>query len=94
MVFFRPGSDKVIKNHGFWSSQNIDVPENSAGTKLILILQIAAVTPFQDQNSKMIRALLQVIGDIKFAGRVGDLTVAYIGSVEPQIKAGIYPLKI
>ena len=76
------------------AKHQLNIPENSGKTQLILILQIGSVTPFQNQNRHTVAACFGFAGDFKFAGTVGNLAVTNKFAVDPDIEAGIYALKI
>ena len=76
------------------AKHQLNIPENSGKTQLILILQIGSVTPFQNQNRHTVAACFGFAGDFKFAGAVGNLAVADEFAVDPDIEAGIHAFKI
>ena len=76
------------------AKHQLNIPENSGKTQLILILQIGSVTPFQNQNRHTVATCFGFAGDFKFAGTVGNLAVTDKFAVDPDIEAGIYALKI
>ena len=76
------------------AKHQLNIPENSGKTQLILILQISSVTPFQNQNRHTVAACFGFAGDFKFAGAVGNLAVTDEFAVDPDIEAGIHAFKI
>ena len=87
-------SDKIIPQAICRTLQQVYVPENTAGAELILIFQIASVTPLQHKNGQPVCSSLQCMGNIKLRGRMRNLTIADIPSVDPNVEAGIDTLKI
>ena len=73
--------------------QKINISEDAAHTEFILVFHIAAVTPFQHQYCQTVFAVLQNVCQVKFAGGTGNLTVADIFAVDPNIEAGINAFK-
>ena len=91
---FQIGRGEVIPQAVFRTLQQVYVTENTAGTELILVFQIASVTPLQHQHRQPVCARLQCMGDIKLTGGMGNLTVSNIRSVDPNIEAGINTFKV
>ena len=76
------------------AENQVHIPEYSGHTELILILKIAAVTPFQHKDRQLVHAGFGFTGDVEFAGAVGNLAVAHKFPVNPHVKAGIHTFKI
>src|SRR5699024_8878147 len=70
------------------------IPEDAGSTELVLIFQVAAVTPLQDQNRQSVLAFFDSLGDVKLGGGVGDFAVAQEGAVEPDVEAGVNTLEV
>ena len=94
MVVGQIRRDHVVADAVDGPFQNIDVPEDAREAELVLILQIGAVAPLENQNGKQIRALLKKVRHIELRRVVGDLAVAHVGPVEPDVEAGIHAFKI
>ena len=88
------GSCKIVIDHIFRAVHKIHIPEDSTHSKFILIFQISSITPFQNQYRQRILPIFQNFRHIKFTCGMGNLTVTYILSIYPDIKAGIHPFKI
>ena len=78
----------------FRTDDQVDIPENSGHSQLILVFQIGTVTPFQYQNRQKVFPFPDVRGDVKFADCVGNLAVSDKVPIHPYIKAGIHTFKI
>ena len=74
--------------------QKIDVPEDPGEAELVLILQIASVAPLKNKDRQKVVSLLNELRHVELRRVVGDLAVADIGPVQPDIEAGINPLEI
>ena len=75
------------------AEQDIGISEDAGHAQLVLILEIAAVTPFEHQNGDRVFTVDSVIGQVKFGNRMGNLTVADEFAVDIQIEAGIHALE-
>jgi hypothetical protein len=67
--------------------KNINVAKNSGKAEEILILKIRAVAVLDDKDFKCIVAVIEYIGNFKFACAVTYLTVTDKFSIYPQVKA-------
>ena len=85
---------KIVADAFFRAGQQINVTEDTAHPEFVLVLEIAAVAPFDDKYGERIFSVAYHSGDIKFTRGVGDLTVADKAAVQPYIKAGIDALEI
>ena len=85
--------DGIVPEKMLRPLHKVDIPENAAGAEFVLILQIAAVAPFQDQHGQGVLSLPQLTCHFKLTQCMGDLAVADIITVQPQVKTGIYALK-
>ena len=86
--------DKIVKQALLRPAHQIDIPENTRHAELVLVLQIAAVAPFEDQDCQEVFTLLQEIRHLELGQGVGHLAVADIDPVQPYIKTGIHTLKL
>ena len=86
--------DHVIPDPLFRALQHIHIPENAAHAEFVLVFHVASVAPFQHQHRQQIFTFPKETGKVKFRGRMGYLTVAYIFAVNPYIKAGVYTFKV
>ena len=93
-LFIQQCCGKVIPNAAFGALQDVYIPEDTRGTELILILQVAAVAPFQDHHCQRVLAFPNRLGNIEFGSGVGDFVVAQKGTVEPEIEAGVNTLEV
>ena len=62
--------DDIVLNVLLRTRQNIHIPEDPGETELILILQVASVTPLKDEHSQEVFAILQKICYIELSGVV------------------------
>ena len=62
--------DDIVLNVFLRTRQNIHIPEDPGETELILILQVASVTPLKDEHSQEVFAILQKICYIELSGVV------------------------
>ena len=92
-ILCNSGLNPIVPDGLLRPLQKIYVPENAAHAKLILILQVGAVAPLQHQHCQRIVALPDKIRHIKFTGRVGNLVVAHIRAVQPDIIAAVHTFK-
>lgn len=74
--------------------QEVDVPENTAGPELILVLKVTARAPFKDKDGQSIFAIPKEVRDPEFGSRMGDLTIADELAVQPDEEEGIDALKV
>ena len=88
-VIFKKRCNEIIGNVLHGSVQQINIAEDTSHTELVLIFQIASVTPLQDKHCQLIGAFLQFFRHIKFTGGVTNVT-----TIEPDIEAGINTLKV
>ena len=86
--------DEEIADVAFRTAEQVHIAENTGHPQLILILQIAAVAPFEHQHNHCILAVVNEAGHIKFAGGMGNLAVSHKFPIDPDIKAGIDTLEI
>ena len=76
------------------ANQNINIAENAAHAQLVLVLQVAAVAPFQHEYGQLVFPFLHIGGDFKLARAVGNLAVTHKLPVHPHIEAGIHAFKV
>ena len=86
--------DHIIFNVVLRAVQEIHVADDAGHPEFVLVLQITAVTPFQDQDCQKVLSLPEQAGDVKLRGMMRDLAVADVSTVQPHIEAGIHTLKI
>ena len=92
--FIQQCGGEVVPDAVFGTLQDVHIPEDAGGTELVLIFQIAAVTPLQDQNCQSVLSFFDSLGDVKLRGGVGDFAVAQEGAVEPDVEAGVNTLEV
>ena len=85
---------EVITDAFFRALEQIHIAEDTRGPELILVLQITAVVPLENQHSQLIVAFLDIGSDVKLAGRVGNLAVSDVLTIHPDIEAGVNAFKI
>ena len=85
---------KIVADAFFRAGQQINVTENSTHPEFVLILEIAAVAPFDDEHSERVFSVAYHSGDIKFTCGVRYLAVADKAAVQPYIKAGVDTFEI
>ena len=88
------GPDKIVVDKILRAVQQVDIAEDPAHPEAVLVFHVAAVAPFKDQYSQAVRSLAQMVRDVELMRRVGDLAVADVLTVEPEIKTGIHSLKV
>ena len=74
--------------------QKIDVPEDPREAEFVLVFQVAPVAPLENKDRKEVLAFLHDLRHVELRRVVGDLAVPDISPVQPDIEAGIHPLKI
>ena len=85
---------EVIADMILRTLEEIHVAEDTGGSELVLILQIAAIAPLEHEHRKRVAALLDTLCHIKLARGVGHFAVSKILTVQPDIEAGIYAFKV
>ena len=86
--------DKIVENALSRPAHQVDIPEDSRHAEFVLVLEIASIAPFQDKYGENIFPFLQGISDFKLGKSMGDLAVADIVSVQPDVKTGINTFKL
>ena len=66
----------VVTHRAALSGKDIHLAENAGHPPFILILQVSAVTVFQHHDGDLVIPLVQMLGDVEFAGRMRYLTVS------------------
>ena len=84
----------IITDCLFWAFQNVHIPENTTHTEFVLIFQIGTITPLHNQYGYAVFSIFKEICNIKLTGHMGNLAVSYIRTIDPYIKATVYPFKI
>ena len=79
--------DHIIFNVVFRTVQKIHVADDAGHPEFVLVLQITAVTPFQDQDCQKVLSLPEQAGDVKLRGMMRDLAVADVSTVQPHVEA-------
>ena len=85
---------EVIADAVLRTAQDVDIAEDARGTELILIFQVAAVAPLQDNDCQGVLAFLNSLGDVELGGGVGNLAVAQVLAVQPHVEAGVNALEV
>ena len=85
---------KVIPDVLLGPQQQVHVPENAAHAQLVLVLQVGAVAPLEHQHRQGVVPGGEEAADLKLGGSVGHLAVSHKLPVDPQVEAGIHPLKV
>ena len=85
---------EVITDAVFRTLQDIYIAEDAGGAELILVFQVAAVTPLQNHNSQGVLAFPDGFGNIKLGGRMRYLAVTQECTIQPDIEAGVNALKV
>ena len=93
-ITFQVVGNEVVPDVGFRAIQDVHIPEDAGGPELILVFQVAAVAPFQNQNCQGVLTVHNLIGDIELGSGVGNLVVAQVLAVEPCVQAGVYTFKV
>ena len=86
--------DAVILHRLFRPLQKIDIPEDAAHPKLILIFKVRTIAPFQNEYSNCIFALFYHVRHIELARRMGHLTISGIDAIHPHIKTAVHTFEI
>ena len=66
----------IIPYRPVFTGQDVHLTENAGHPPFILILQIGAVTIFQHHDGDLVVPIVQILGDVEFAGRMRYLTVS------------------
>ena len=85
---------EIIPDAVFGALEEIYIAENAGRAELILVFQVAAVAPLQNEHGQGVSALGDEFGNIEFRGGVGHLAVTNVFAVEPDIEAGVHALKV
>ena len=96
------GSSVLIQLHGgevipdavLGAAQDVYIAEDTGGTELILVFQVAAVTPLQDHNSQGVLTFFDAFSDVELGGGVGNLAVAQVLAIQPYIEAGVHTFEV
>ena len=84
---------KIILQMLGGTAKKIDIPENARGPQLVLILEVGAVGPFENENVDTVDAGAEKSSDVELRGGMGNLAVADEGAVHPEIEAAVHSLK-
>ncbi len=87
------GSREVVEDGRVRALQEIDIADDSARAELVLILEIGADAPLEDEDGEPIRAAHEVVRHVELARRVRDLAVADVAAVQPHVVARIDALE-
>ena len=85
---------KIVGHHALRALEQVHVPDNARHPEFVLVLQVGAVAPFEHQHRQDVLPFPQGLGDVEFAGGMGDLAVADVPAVHPDVEAGIHPFKV
>ena len=72
----------------------VDIPVDTGEAEHVLILQIAAVTPFVDLDRDNILTFHQVFGDVELGIVVRALAVTYFLPIDPDIEGRVNPVEM
>ena len=72
----------------------VDIPVDTGEAEHVLILQIAAVTPFVDLDRDHILTFHQVFGDVELGIVVRALAVTYFLPIDPDIEGRVNPVEM
>ena len=75
------------------TGKHIHVAEYSRQAKLVLVLQVGAVAPFQNQRRDFVRARMKQVSHVKFRDAVGHLRITRKLSVHEQVDAAVNALE-
>ena len=84
----------VVSDMGLGTRDHIDLTEDAGHAKLVLILQIAAHTPLQDEDGQAIDTRLRVGCDVEFRRGVRDLAEADKFAVYPDVEVTVDAFEI
>ena len=93
IIVYQIHMGKEVTNVVLGTQHQIYITEDTAHTQLVLIFQITAIAPFQNQYSQVVITLNQQVGNIELTGGMAYLAVAGKLTVHPYIKARIYTFK-
>ncbi len=88
------GGGGVVEQDRAWAVQQVDVPDDAAGTELVLVLEVGPVAPLEHEHGQPVVPRTNKAGDVELAGGVRDLAVPHVAAVEPYVEAGIHPLEV
>ena len=71
-----------------------DLAEDARPAVLVLILQVGAVAPLQNQNLDKVLPRMEILADLKLRGHVADLAVAHELPIDEEVEAGVHALKV
>ena len=71
-----------------------DLAEDARPAVFVLILQIGAVAPLQNEDLDEVLALVQILADLKLRGHMADLAVAHELPVDEEVEAGVHALEV
>ena len=67
--------------------------EDAGHTPHILILEVGAVAPLDDQHRHRVTARMEALGDIDLGRAMGHLAVSAVRTVDEEIETGVHPLE-
>ena len=79
--------------HGI-AEEEVNLTEDARPAELVLILQVGAVAPLQDENLDAVLTGAEILGDLQLARHVGDLAIPYELPVDEQVEAGVHALEV
>ena len=74
--------------------QEVYLAEYTRKTEFVLSLKICTVTPLEYYHGELVTSRDKIVGDVKFARHMADLTVSHEAIVQEEIKAGVNTLKV
>ena len=92
-VFLEPSADEIIADVCCAPRQEVDLAEDAGQAPLVLIFEIAPVTPLQNQDGDPIPSALQVAPDVELGGRMAHLAVTDETPVDPEVERGVHALE-
>ena len=85
---------EVIADAVLRTLQDVYIAENTGGTELVLVFQVAAITPLQDHDGQSVLTFPDGFGDIKLGCGMRYFAVAQEGAIQPDIQTGVNALKV
>ena len=85
--------EDVAHMHGI-AEEEEDLAEDAGHAPHILVLEVGAVGPFEDEDLEGVLPLVDQPGDVDLGGEVGDLRIGGEGVVDPDVERGVDALEV
>ena len=76
------------------AEEEVDLAEDAGHAPHILVFEVCAVGPLEDEDLEGVLPLVDQPGDVDLGGEVGDLRIGREGVVDPDVERGIDALEV